>query len=176
MAKRGSDEWKKNIQTGVEKSWKDGKFKDVDYSKSDIQKKKISEARLKFYREHPEAAKEHSDRLKGRFTGKDNPNYGKKHEGINAGEKNAFWKGGVATLTWRGLGWKRRSKEIRKRDNNTCQGCGSRGNLQVHHIIPYRISKDNSDKNLITLCNHCHQVREWNENKNPNLPKNIQKV
>lgn len=40
--------------------------------------------------------------------------------------------------------------------DKTCQICGSKKRLLIHHITPYKISKDNSSNNLITLCNPCH--------------------
>ena len=60
--------------------------------------------------------------------------------------------------------WLARAKEIRKRDK-VCQHCGMtpRKNgraLDVHHTIPYRISKDNSPDNLITLCRSCHSKED----------------
>ena len=44
----------------------------------------------------------------------------------------------------RGSDWTKRSKEVRKRDNNVCQRCGNHnGNyeydplsMEVHHIVP----------------------------------------
>lgn len=40
-----------------------------------------------------------------------------------------------------------------------CGWCGTlnRSRLQVHHIVPFRISNDNSPKNLIPLCVSCHR-------------------
>lgn len=50
-------------------------------------------------------------------------------------------------------------EKIKKRDNYTCQYCGStyRGNLEVHHIVP--ISKGGPDKssNLVTACGRCNR-------------------
>ena len=47
-------------------------------------------------------------------------------------------------------------KQIRDRDGNKCEVCGSTEALQVHHKI-YR-SKGGADSpdNLITLCGECH--------------------
>jgi len=54
-------------------------------------------------------------------------------------------------------------KSIRKRDNYTCQLCGLKQNkyfkiyhraLDVHHID--RNKKNNTEKNLITVCRKCH--------------------
>lgn len=42
-------------------------------------------------------------------------------------------------------------------DDYTCQQCGERGELHVHHWEPYRFSFDNSIDNLVTLCASCHR-------------------
>lgn len=49
-------------------------------------------------------------------------------------------------------------KQIRERDNYTCQICGQEG-YPVDHIIPWRISHDNSPNNLRTLCRKCNLER-----------------
>lgn len=63
--------------------------------------------------------------------------------------------------------WKRTSVEIRKRDSYLCRACLDKGilntkNLSVHHITP--INEDPKrwldSKNLITLCNVCHDEAE----------------
>lgn len=56
--------------------------------------------------------------------------------------------------------WKQRAQEIRHRDK-VCRHCGKTAQengraLDVHHIVPYHISHDNSHENLITLCRSCH--------------------
>lgn len=56
--------------------------------------------------------------------------------------------------------WKKTRGEALGRDNYTCQNCGSKERLEVHHIKPYRISKDNSLSNLITLCKPCHLMAD----------------
>ncbi|MFD2249313.1 hypothetical protein FHS82_003074 [Pseudochelatococcus lubricantis] len=38
-----------------------------------------------------------------------------------------------------------------------CACCGGRKHLQVHHIIPFRLTQDNSQTNLIPLCRVCHK-------------------
>jgi len=53
--------------------------------------------------------------------------------------------------------WKKLIKRIYARDNYTCQECGKKGGLlNAHHIIPWAISKNDCDDNLITLCVSCH--------------------
>lgn len=38
-----------------------------------------------------------------------------------------------------------------------CACCGKTRHLQVHHIIPFRLTRDNSLTNLIPLCRACHK-------------------
>jgi hypothetical protein len=50
------------------------------------------------------------------------------------------------------------------RDNYTCQECGRKNcRLEVHHIVPKRLSGNDSIYNLITLCDKCHDKIERNE-------------
>ena len=86
---------------------------------------------------------------------------------IRKGKDHYNYQGGITPLTrrrTRGIFWKKIADEIRLRDNNTCKICGLKGGqrLPVHHIIPFKISMDNSPKNLITLCNSCHAKFEKN--------------
>lgn len=68
---------------------------------------------------------------------------------------------GVKETLYRGMEWKRQSVACRERDNHTCQRCGASGvRLDAHHIVPYRISHDNSLSNLTTLCRPCHNTVE----------------
>ena len=53
----------------------------------------------------------------------------------------------------RSANWKKIRNEILKRDNYTCSQCGSRENLDVHHIGWWW---DNSPSNFTTLCSRCH--------------------
>lgn len=56
------------------------------------------------------------------------------------------------------------SKKVRQRDNYICQKCNKPETKEethdVHHIIPKRISKDDSLENLITLCKSCHKKED----------------
>ena len=56
--------------------------------------------------------------------------------------------------------WAWRQKEIMieilRRDEFTCQLCGSYRHLQIHHIQPRSKGGDNSEANLLTLCRDCH--------------------
>ena len=114
-----------------------------------------------------------SNSLKGRFTGKDNPNY--------KGYTNE------KTLA-RGL-FKTISKEMIRNCDFSCQICGQHGgNLNTHHIKPFRVIFDNfikdvysgnienfyheilayedfTDKtNLIVVCEDCHKQIHYTDN------------
>ena len=55
--------------------------------------------------------------------------------------------------------WKKLANKIRKRDNYTCQKCGSHEHLQVHHkkYIKNRLAWEYDESNLVTLCSECHK-------------------
>ena len=80
------------------------------------------------------------------------------------GENHPNWKGGISENHKRlnTLEWNETRKKIYKRDNWTCQICNKKNPkiMQCHHIIPYRISQDDSMENLITLCCNCHIKEE----------------
>ena len=48
-----------------------------------------------------------------------------------------------------------------ERDSFKCRKCGNpmdiTGDFDIHHIIPFKKSKDDSLRNLITLCGSCHK-------------------
>jgi len=62
-------------------------------------------------------------------------------------------------VTGRGSQWNKTRKEV-LRHFPFCALCGTTRNLQVHHIIPFRLTHDNSLKNLIPLCTKHHKVVE----------------
>ncbi|MGW0062497.1 HNH endonuclease [Streptosporangium sandarakinum] len=53
--------------------------------------------------------------------------------------------------------------KILERDKQTCQDCGAVPGqgvaLQVHHVLPVHQGGDNDERNLVTLCSHCHGGR-----------------
>jgi len=49
-------------------------------------------------------------------------------------------------------------EKVLKRDNYTCQICGSKENLEAHHIIPRSRGGANLVENGITLCRDCHKA------------------
>lgn len=74
----------------------------------------------------------------------------------------------------RGENWLQVRREVRERDNFTCQICGKTEEevgklLDVHHIKPYRLfdnyEEANDLTNLIALCPSCHHKLESEEAK-----------
>ena len=54
---------------------------------------------------------------------------------------------------------KRKHSEIMTRvveDAGMCELCGSKRGLEAHHIIPVVCGGDDSDENLICVCQSCH--------------------
>jgi hypothetical protein len=52
--------------------------------------------------------------------------------------------------------WPEWREDVRVRDGHKCQKCGSKNDLEVHHIYPACLGGANSFGNLITLCFSCH--------------------
>lgn len=56
--------------------------------------------------------------------------------------------------------------EIRKTmitSDSVCAKCGSKENLELHHMFPVLIGGDNDERNLIILCHDCHrEVTNYN--------------
>lgn len=90
-------------------------------------------------------------------------------QGIRSGDRCSWWKGGHKK--YRGPGWQTIRRQALKRDGYKCKDCGlryqealDRGHaLNVHHLVPYEKTQDNSLENLITLCQPCHMKREWRD-------------
>lgn len=76
-----------------------------------------------------------------------------------SGPTHPAWKGGHKDLRLMSPEWKKRRKEVYARDQWLCRRCGKHcgaKEIQCHHVIPYRISQDDSTGNLVTLCLACH--------------------
>jgi len=56
--------------------------------------------------------------------------------------------------------WDYIRKSVYARDGFRCVMCGKKGKLHAHHIVPVRISKDNSMNNLVSVCEKCHRTLE----------------
>jgi len=79
------------------------------------------------------------------------------------GEKHSRWAGGLSRYPWPLKFNDFLKKRIRKRDDETCQECGSKAGLTVHHID---YDKDNCDDcNLITLCRRCNSRANANRHQ-----------
>jgi len=61
--------------------------------------------------------------------------------------------------------WHAVSLAIKKRDNFTCQSCGSTSNLQTHHIT-YKNLFNEPDEDLICVCQPCHSILHLHYGKN----------
>lgn len=75
---------------------------------------------------------------------------------------------GYSLYRWEYQKSNRLDENIRKatlmRDNFSCMDCGKRNCiLEVHHIVPRRLSGADSIYNLITLCSSCHEKVTGNE-------------
>ena len=56
--------------------------------------------------------------------------------------------------------WRLLREEVLKRDDYTCQHCGSKDDLMAHHKTPARMGGKDEIDNLITLCRSCHCKEE----------------
>ncbi|NQV08927.1 HNH endonuclease [Candidatus Woesearchaeota archaeon] len=83
----------------------------------------------------------------------------RKENGMYLGSKNPRWLGGSSK--YRGRDWNTKRLECLERDNFKCCKCNENNIvLHVHHIIPYRKTKNNDLENLIVLCVKCHNAEE----------------
>ena len=53
--------------------------------------------------------------------------------------------------------WKAKAEARKQIDNYTCQMCGRREDLQVHHLTYHNIMREDVQKDLVTLCGDCHR-------------------
>ena len=55
--------------------------------------------------------------------------------------------------------WKQVKSIVLQRDNFTCRGCGSKVNLEVHHLTYKNHYKEHEHlDDLATLCRNCHEL------------------
>lgn len=78
------------------------------------------------------------------------------HHNYTNGEKNGNWKGGASR--YRGDDFERIKRE--KFKDCFCALCGTKNNVHIHHIIPFRLTQDNSEENLVPLCAKHHKLIE----------------
>lgn len=82
---------------------------------------------------------------------------------VNQGEKSRFWRGGKMAPYHKE--WRTYRRLALERDNYKCAFCDSTKNISVHHINPYRYSRNHNLDNLVTLCRRCHSKEEYRVNK-----------
>lgn len=73
--------------------------------------------------------------------------------------------GGKNNPNWRGGASKYRGdfddvKKMYFSKKQFCAVCGTTSGIHIHHIIPYRLTQDNSRDNLIPLCRKHHKIVE----------------
>lgn len=56
--------------------------------------------------------------------------------------------------------WHKLRFAIFKRDGYQCQKCGSKTNLECHHLRPIWAGGSHHPNNLITLCRRCHYLED----------------
>ena len=61
-----------------------------------------------------------------------------------------------ARLRLDAVSYERLRQQVLRRDGWRCQACGTMSNLEVHHKQFRSHSGDDTEENLITLCNACH--------------------
>lgn len=175
-----SEESKRKISKSHKKGFEDGRVpwnKGIPRRKET--KRKMSES--KKGAKNPMYGKHHSEEHKQKLsesnrgennamygrTGDKHPKYGirlsaesrKKISEAKKGDKHPNWMGGISFEPYSPEFNKSLKREIRSRDNYTCQKCGVleselNTNLSVHHID---YDKKNCDKkNLVALCGGCN--------------------
>lgn len=84
---------------------------------------------------------------------------------VREGRPNSYRRG------YGGKSWANTRKRVLIRDSFQCRACGrvcgAPGEAHVDHIVPKKISGDDSEGNLQTLCAACHTKKTNLENKAP---------
>lgn len=71
--------------------------------------------------------------------------------------------------------WKTKRNERLKLDNFQCLECGSKKNLDVHHLTYKSIGFEKVSADLITLCRNCHTLEHKDKIKKKDKNKWIKK-
>ena len=87
-------------------------------------------------------------------------NYRKKFKPNRKGDRKKFRADERKRRQLYSDNWDTIRKRVYQRDGYRCVMCGKKGKLHAHHIVPVRISKDNSMNNLVSVCNECHRKLE----------------
>lgn len=107
---------------------------------------------------NPAKRKEVRQKISEALTGEGNGMFGK------MGEENPAWKP-FAEQSEERCAPKSARERVLERDEHKCQFCGKSNDesieeygfgLDMHHVTPYRYTKDHRPENLITACRTCH--------------------
>jgi len=146
--KKMPDNLKIKLSKIKKEQWKNPEYKKMMSDAHKGQKTNTNGLR-EYWRTHKKT-EEHILKLKeNHCRGKNHPNY----------------KGGKTKYNITKNEWQIIKERILQRDNYTCRECGKdlkKYRFNIHHKKPYRISKDNSDNNLISYCVPCHIKNEYN--------------
>ena len=120
-------------------------------------KAKQSAAMKKYYEDPEYRAKQRAAQNRPEVRAKNSA----AHKGLQVGEKNHNWKGGISTFPYHYKFTPAFKQMIRNRDGNICQLCGKTKeqegrNLCVHHIFYDRDNECVNPDEFITLCNSCN--------------------
>lgn len=155
----------------LKKAWEKRRLK--GFSEETKNKIKINNCKYWLGKKRSEESilkRENTRKISGRYRSKSIEQERNKKIGLaNKGEKCTFWVDGRSYIRYPRLygdDWDMIREIVYKRDEYKCQNCGisqeeSKLPLDIHHIIPFRISKNNNLINLITLCRKCHMTQEY---------------
>jgi hypothetical protein len=115
-------------------------------------------------------SKEHCENISKSTLGKKRKNpFTKEHKNKIAmsriGEKNPMWNPNLTDeermISRISSGYHKWKKLVKKRDDYTCQCCGSKKHLHIHHINSFKKfeNKRENINNGITLCFECHSAK-----------------
>jgi len=93
-----------------------------------------------------------------------------------SGKNHPNWRGGQTSNRGNNgiISWRQIKVLVRCRDGFKCLTCNKEELtkvFEVHHKIPYRISKNNDWDNLETLCYSCHRKADWDYFKDNNIKR-----
>lgn len=88
-----------------------------------------------------------------------------------SGENHPCWRGGITNEIKRRVHlveWIKVRDYVFERDKYTCRFCHKKckpGEIDCHHIVPHRLTKNDDPSNLISLCKRCHTLADYNFRK-----------
>lgn len=179
MAKRGSKAWQENIRRGVEKAWKKGKFKNVDYTHSIAHREKLSAWRTgKTYEEiyGKKEAKVMREMRQQQMTGNQHllgkhwalspvqrqkhsiprtPDQRKNYALSKMGEKNPAFNNWSSYTPYTPEFNKELKQRIKEREGGICAFCNKSAPNGCPHHIDY-IKENCALDNLVWVCCSCN--------------------